>query len=57
MNWFHILVLAFVCVGGPVMISRAFRLDRARADREWSDLREWHLLHGPTAGCVECESK
>lgn len=55
MDWFYVLVLAFVCVGGPVLYARARRLDRA--DRDWADIREWHLLHGPTAGCVECEGK
>lgn len=54
MNWFYVVVLAFVCVGGPIMYAHARRLDRAD---QWADIREWHLLHGPTDGCVECGDK
>lgn len=54
MNWFYVLVLAFVCVAGPVLFARARRLDR---EDVWSDIDQWHALHGPTAGCPECESK
>lgn len=47
------LVLAAV-VGLGVAIRPTLRADRAN---EWADLSQWHLLHGPTAGCPECESK
>lgn len=66
-DWFYALVLAFVCVGGPLMYARARRLDRAddaraasyasKSPRPWADIREWHLLHGPTDGCIECRDK
>jgi len=45
-NGFFVLVLAFVIVAGPPIYRRARRLDRLDA---------YHLMHGPTSGCVECE--
>ena len=47
MNWFHVLVLAFVCVGGTLLYARARVLDQFDRDREWADIREWR---GLTAG-------
>jgi hypothetical protein len=57
MNWFHVLVLAFTFVGGAYFYARARYLDQLDRDREWADIREWHLLHGPADGCIECEAK
>ena len=37
MNWFHVLVLAFVCVGGPILITRAIRHDQLLAELEALD--------------------
>ena len=37
MNWFHVLVLAFICVGGPILITRAIRHDRNLAALEALD--------------------
>lgn len=49
-----ILLVIAALVGLGLAIGPAIRLDRAD---QWADIREWHLLHGPTDGCVECEEK
>ncbi|WP_168709304.1 hypothetical protein [Arthrobacter sp. PAMC25564] len=51
MNGFFILVLAATIFGAIVYIPRAIRLDRADA------YAEFHLMHGPRSGCVDCEGK
>ena len=43
------LVLALAVVTAA-FIPWAIRQDRV-------DHAEWHLMHGPRSGCVECESK
>jgi hypothetical protein len=48
-----VLILA-ACIGAAVYARYLSNLDRTDG---WADIREWHLLHGPTAGCVECEAK
>lgn len=50
MNWFFVLVLAFVFVGGPVLWNRAVEKDR-------EDRRAVHLFHGPDSQCIECVDK
>jgi hypothetical protein len=47
MSWAILLVLVLM-VGFGVAI-----LPAMRADRE----DEYHLMHGPNDGCVECEGK
>ncbi|MFS0715515.1 hypothetical protein ABC337_04785 [Arthrobacter sp. 1P04PC] len=47
-NGFFMLVFAAVIFGAVVYIPRAIRLDRIDA---------YHLMHGPSSGCVECEGK
>ena len=47
MSWGVLLCLVLM-VGFGVAILPAMRADRAD---------EWHLLHGPNDGCVECEGK
>lgn len=42
------LLVLVLLVGFGVAIARAIRLDAAN---------EYHLLHGPSDGCVECEGK
>jgi hypothetical protein len=42
------LVCFVLCIGFAVAAVRAIRLDRAD---------EYHLMHGPNSGCVECEDK
>lgn len=49
------LICLILCIAAGVAAVRADRMDRA--EREWGDIREWHLLHGPDSGCVECEAK
>ena len=50
LNGFFAWALAFVVFGGVMAYDWARRRDAA-------DLAEWHLLHGPNDGCVECEDK
>ncbi len=47
MNWTHLLGLV-LRVGFGVYALYARSLDRAA---------EYHLLHGPADGCLECEGK
>lgn len=47
-------ILMLATIGAAVWSAWAFRMDRADR-REWSDIREWHLLHEHTAGCIECQ--
>jgi hypothetical protein len=49
------LILVALCFFGPRIFARARNLDRR--DREWADIREWHALHGPDDGCLECGDK
>lgn len=46
MTW-PVLICLVLCVGFGVAIPWARRADRA----------EYHLMHGPNSGCVECEDK
>ena len=41
------LVLVALCVFGPKILAKARR----------ADYTEYHLLHGPHDGCVECSTK
>jgi hypothetical protein len=50
---FFLCLLA--CIGAAVYAR--YLSNRDRADRDWADIREWHLLHRPTAGCLECAGK
>ena len=50
LNGLYALAWAFVFVGGTVAYCIARRLDER-------DVAEWHLLHGPNDGCVECRDK
>lgn len=43
-----LLICLVLCIGFGVAALRAIRLDRAD---------EYHLMHGPASGCVECEGK
>jgi len=47
MNWTHFVVIIMM-IGFAVAIPYARRLDRAD---------EFHVMHGPRSGCVECEGK
>lgn len=49
MNWTHLLGLV-LCIGFAVGIPWAL-------DRDRLDVAEYHLMHGPNTGCVECEGK
>ncbi len=50
MNWTHFLGILLL-IGFGVAALRARRLDLA------DDYAEYHLMHGPRSGCVECEGK
>ena len=43
-----VIVLLVATIGAAVWAAWARRLDR---------IDEYHLLHGPNDGCVECENK
>ncbi|GAP53837.1 hypothetical protein AHiyo6_04020 [Arthrobacter sp. Hiyo6] len=49
MNW-SVLIVLVLCVGFGVAIPWALRADRA-------DYAEFHLMHGPQSGCLECADK
>jgi hypothetical protein len=50
-NGFHFLVAVVVVFGFVVVWPWARRRDAEDA------LAEFHLMHGPASGCVECEDK
>jgi hypothetical protein len=50
-NGFHFLVAVAVVFGFVVVLPWARRRDAADA------YAEFHLMHGPGSGCVECEDK
>jgi hypothetical protein len=50
-----IVVILAACIGAAVYARYLSKVERAY--RDWADIREWHLLHGPTDGCPECEGK
>lgn len=50
-NGFHFLIAVAVVFGFVVVLPRALRLDRRDAHAEY------HLMHGPDSGCLECEGK
>jgi len=47
MSWPTLLCVVLAAVFATLSL-RALALDRAD---------EYHLMHGPTSGCVECEGK
>jgi hypothetical protein len=47
MSW-PVLLCLVLCIGFGVAIPWARRRDR---------VDEYHLMHGPHGGCVECEGK
>lgn len=47
MNW-SFLICLILAIGFAVAIPWARRADRAD---------EYHLMHGPDTGCIECEGK
>lgn len=46
MSW-PILACLVLCVGFGVAIPAAIRADR----------RDYHLMHGPDSGCLDCQDK
>ena len=50
LNGLYALAWAAVILGGLYCYLRAVELDEA-------DYAEYHLLHGPNDGCLECEDK
>lgn len=54
MNAFFMVCLVLAVATGVAAVW-AHRIDEA--ERDWCDIDEWHLLHGPTDGCRECADK
>jgi hypothetical protein len=50
LNGLYALAWAVVFIGGVLCYIRAVELDEA-------DYADYHLLHGPSDGCWECEDK
>jgi hypothetical protein len=54
MNHIGTLLCLVLCIGFGMEALRRLRIDRAT---RIAGADEYHLMHGPNDGCVECEGK